>query len=337
MFMEERNTQQDREDKGKKAQSPNCNTFKTKLLSLANRAKQIHNDALRTLIHLVDKEWLYQSWRSLRKGATHGIDAVNAAIYVENLDSNLERLLYRMRSGQYVARPVRRVYIPKGSGKKRSLGIPTIEDKIVQNAIKYLLQGVFEQEFLPVSYGFRLNKSPLQAIEAVKVTIAKRKVSWVLDVDVASFFDNMNHEWLIKFVSHRIRDRRVLKYIQGWLKAGVMEDGKLIRSSNGSPQGGVISPVLANIYLHYVIDLWVKKSASRTIQGEMYNFRYADDLLFCFQYEDQAIKFRSMLESRLQKFGLALNLEKSISYVDLVDLLRKIVKIIKKEDQPLAF
>ena len=196
--MEERNTQQDRENKGEEAQSPNCNTFKTKLLSLASRAKQIYNEPLRTLMHLVDKEWLYQSWRSLRKGAAHGIDAVNAEIYAENLDANLDRLLYKMRADQYVAPPVRRVYIPKGSGKKRGLGIPTIEDKIVQNAINYLLQGVYEQEFLPTSYGFRPNKSPLQAIEAVKVTIAKRKVSWVLDVDVASFFDNMDHEWLVK-------------------------------------------------------------------------------------------------------------------------------------------
>lgn len=176
MTMEERNTQQARANKGEKGQSPNCNTFNTKLLSLASRSKQIQSEPLRTLIHLVDKEWLYQSWRSLRKRATHGIDAVNAAIYGENLDANLDKLLYRMRAGQYVAPPVRRVYIPKGSGKQRGLGIPTIEDKIVQNAMNYLLQGLFEQEFLPSSYGFRPNKSPLQAIGAVKVTIAQRKV-----------------------------------------------------------------------------------------------------------------------------------------------------------------
>ncbi|WP_250312143.1 reverse transcriptase domain-containing protein [Rickettsia endosymbiont of Oedothorax gibbosus] len=189
--------------------------------------------------------------------------------------------------------------------------MPTVEDKIAQNAINLLLKAIFEQEFLPQSYGFRENKSSLQAVEDVKEVIAQKKISWVLEVDIASFFDNMQHEWLMKFISHRIRDQRVLKHITSWLEAGIMEDGKLIASSSGSPQGGVISPTLANIYLHYVVDLWVTKVASKSINGEMYSFRYADDLLFCFQHENQAIKFQGMLEERLQKFGLEINLQKS--------------------------
>jgi len=165
---------------------------------------------------------------------------------------------------------------------------------VAQNAINYILQGVFEQEFLPISYGFREGKSALKAVEDAKETIATKKVSFVLDVDIESFFDDMEHEWLIKFISHRIKDKRLLKYINSWLKAGVMEDGKLTATSTGSPQGGVISPTLANIYLHYVIDLWVSKVAVKEIKGEMYSFRYADDLLFCFQHENQAIKFREI-------------------------------------------
>lgn len=182
-----------------------------------------------------------------------------------------------MKAGKYKALPVKRIYIPKGDKKKRALGLPTTEDKIVQNAINFILKSVFEQDFLPMSYGFREGKSSLEAVEDVKETIAQKKVSFVLKVDIASFFDTMQHEWLMKFVGHRIKDKRLLNYIQGWLEAGIMEDGKLISSSTGSPQGGVVSPTLANIYLHYVIDLWVTKVASKYIKGEMYSYRYCDD------------------------------------------------------------
>ncbi|WP_323739211.1 group II intron reverse transcriptase/maturase [Candidatus Trichorickettsia mobilis] len=309
--MEGRGTQQDRVNNGQKEQSPNCNSFQTKLLSLTSRAKQIRDEPLRTLMHLVDKEWLGESWRKLRKGAAYGIDAVSSNKYAENLSLNLYKLLYRMQRGKYKAQPVKRVYIAKRDGSKRPLGLPTVEDKVAQNAVNLLLKAVYEPEFLLMSYGFREGKNSLQAVEDVKETIAQKKVSWVLDVDIASFFDNMQHEWLMKFVSHRIKDQRVLKHIKGWLEAGIMEDGKLIASSTGSPQGGVISPTLANIYLHYVIDLWCTKVARNSIKGEMYSFRYADDLLFCFQHENQAVKFQEMLKSRLQKFELEMNLKKS--------------------------
>jgi len=309
--MEGRDVRQEGDRKGKKLQPPSCDHFKTKLLLLTKRARQIRDTQLKILMHLVDKEWLSESWKKLRKGAAFGIDAISTEMYAGNLEQNLDSLLYRMKQGKYNAQPVKRIYIPKADGKKRALGLPTIEDKVAQNAINYILQAVFEQEFLPISYGFREGKSALKAVEDAKETIATKKVSFVLDVDIASFFDDMEHEWLIKFISHRIKDKRLLKYINSWLKAGVMEDGKLTATSTGSPQGGVISTTLANIYLHYVIDLWVSKVAVKEIKGEMYSFRYTDDLLFCFQHENQAMKFREMLKARLQKFGLKINDQKT--------------------------
>lgn len=240
--MEGRDARQEGDRKGKKLQPPSCDHFKTKLLSLTKRARQIRDTQLKTLMHLVDKEWLSESWKKLRKGAAFGIDAISTEMYAGNLEQNLDSLLYRMKQGKYNAQPVKRIYIPKADGKKRALGLPTIEDKVAQNAINFILQAVFEQEFLPISYGFREGKSALKAVEDAKETIATKKVSFVLDVDIASFFDDMEHEWLIKFISHRIKDKRLLKYINSWLKAGVMEDGKLTATSTGSPQGGVITP-----------------------------------------------------------------------------------------------
>lgn len=303
--MEERNTRQEKDSKGQKVESPNSSTFQTKLLSLASRAKQIKHDPLKTLIHLVDKEWLNESWKKLRKGAAYGIDAVSNEEYARNLDLNLDKLLYKMKTGKYNPLPVKKVYIPKADGKKRPLGIPAVGDKVAQNAINLIMQEVYEQEFLPMSYGFRRNKNAHQAIEDVKLTIAQKKVSWVLDV--ASFFDTIDHEWLLKFVKHRIADKNVIKLITQWLQAGVMEDGKLLATSSGSPQGGVISPLLANIYLHYCLDLWVTKVVHKEIKVEMYSFRYADDILFCFQHQYEASKFLKMLKERLGKFGLQFN------------------------------
>lgn len=309
--MEERDTQQEKDNNRQKVCSPKHNTFQTKLLSLTERAKLIRNEPLKTLLHVVDKEWLQESWGKLRKGAAYGIDAVSSNEYAQNLDENLEKLLYRMKAGKYNPPPVRRVYIPKADGKKRALGIPTIEDKIAQNAINLILGTMYEQEFLPMSYGFRTDKNAHQALEEVKLTIAQKKVSWVLDVDISSFFDELNHDWLIKFVKHRVADKGILKLVMKWLKSGVTEDGKVTSSSSGSPQGGVISPLLANIYLHYVVDLWVTKVIHKNMKGEMYSFRYADDLLFCFQHQYEAEKFQKMLKERLMKFGLKLNEEKT--------------------------
>lgn len=311
MSVEGREPRQTCADNGKKVQSPNCSTFKTKLSALIRRAKTIHDTSLRTLAHLIDKEWLNESWKRLRKGAAYGIDAVSEKDYASALEDNLSNLLQRLREGQYKAPPVKRIYIPKTDGKLRPLGLPTVEDKIAQNAVGIILTAIYEQEFLPMSYGFRVGRNAHQAVEGIKASIAQGKVSWVLDVDIQSFFDTINHKWLMKFVEHRIADKRILSLISRWLKAGVMEEGKLIKTSSGSPQGGVISPILANIYLHYVIDLWVTKVVSKYMKGQMYSFRYADDILFCFQYRSDAIKFQRVLKKRLEKFNLQLNEEKT--------------------------
>jgi len=277
MLMEGREPQQTRAIARKKTSSLKLSPFTTKVAALTSRAKQIHSAPLQNLAHLIDKTWLRESWRRLRKGASYGIDAVSAKDYAENLEANLEALLQKLKQGSYKAPPVRRVYIPKADGKRRPLGLPTIEDKTVQNAVAIIFTAIYEQEFLPMSYGFRPERNAHQALETVKATIAQKKVSWVLDADIKSFFDMMDHEWLMKFIMHRVSDKRLLKLVRKWLKAGIMEDGKLIKSSSGAPQGGVISPVLANIYLHYVVDLWFTKVAMKHLEGEAYAYRYADD------------------------------------------------------------
>jgi len=296
---------------GQKPPPPSGSRFTTKVTMLAARARKIRREPLRTMAHLIDREWLEESWKRLRKGAANGVDAVSADAYSEDLQANLEHLLEKMRSGGYCPPPVKRVYIPKPDGRRRPLGLPTVEDKLAQRAVSMLLSAVYEQEFLPMSYGFRSGRSAHQAVEGAKAAIAQGKVSWVVDADIRAFFDEMDHRWMMKFVNHRIGDKAILRLISRWLKAGVMEDGKLVKASTGAPQGGVLSPVLSNIYLHYVIDLWVMKVVSNHIRGEMHSFRYADDVLFCFQYRRDAIRYMDALRRRLQKFGLCLNEDKT--------------------------
>jgi group II intron reverse transcriptase/maturase len=311
MPVEGRERRAARATSGKKSLSPSGIDFTTKVVALAERARRIRNEPLRTVAHLIDEEWLRESWKRLRKGAAYGIDAVSAEVFGKQLDANLEDLLERLRAGRYWPPPVRRVYIPKPGGRMRPLGLPTVEDKLAQRAVAILLSAVYEQDFLPMSYGFRSRRSAHQALEGVKAAIAQGKVSWVVDADIRSFFDEMDHDWLMKFVGHRIGDKAILRLISRWLKAGVMEDGKLVKASTGAPQGGVISPVLANIYLHYVIDLWFTKVVKKHLRGEMHGFRYADDTLFCFQFRRDAVRFLDALRRRLAKFGLSLNEEKT--------------------------
>lgn len=295
----------------KKPLAPTRNSFSTKVVTLAARARRIRHEPLKTLAHVIDKEWLEESWKRIRKGAAYGIDAVSAQKYAENLEENLGELLSKLKAGKYRAKPARRVYIPKPDGRQRPLGLPTVEDKIAQRAVGIILSAIYEQDFLPMSYGFRQGRNAHQAIRDVKAAIIQGKVSWVVDADIRSFFDEMDHQWLMKFLGHRIADRVILRLIGKWLRAGVMEEGKLVKASTGTPQGGVISPVLANVCLHYVIDLWVTKIVRKHMRGEMYSFRYADDTLFCFRYRQDAIRFMKALRQRLEKFGLRLNEDKT--------------------------
>ena len=231
--------------------------------------------------------------------------------YGQNLEENLRDLHDGVQRGAYRAKPSRRVYIPKADGRLRPLGIAALEDKIVQRAVVEVLNAVYEADFLGFSYGFRPGRGPHDALDAVTVAIENTKVNWVLDLDFRDFFTSLDHSWLEKLLEHRIADVRVLRLIQKWLRAGVIEDGRWTASEEGSPQGASVSPLLANVYLHYVFDLWVQQWRSRHAHGEVFVVRYADDVVLGFQHQSDAECFRRDLERRLAKFGLALNTEKT--------------------------
>jgi group II intron reverse transcriptase/maturase len=245
-------------------------------------------------------------WRMNRKGAA-GVDKVTWEAYGENLEENLKELSGRLRRGAYRARPVRRVYIPKSDGRQRPLGVPALEDKIVQSATTEVLNAVYEQDFLGFSYGFRPGRSQHDALDAVTVGLKKRKVNWVLDADIRGYFDAISHEWMIRFLEHRIGDQRVIRHVKKWLKAGVLlEDGKMSWGDHGTPQGGSVSPLLANIYLHYAYDLWIQAWRKRAT-GDVVVVRYADDFIVGFQHRAEAERFLRELHERLAKFSLELH------------------------------
>ena len=236
--MEGRGQRLDEVGIGQKLPSPNGPSFSTKIQTISQRARMVRNVPLRTLAHNIDREWLESAWKRIYKGGATGIDRVDAQAYEANFKDNLDGLLQRMRDGSYRAPPVRRVYIPKADGKERPLGIPTIEDKLAQRAIGLILSAIYEQDFLPMSFGFRQGKSAHDALQAAKFAITTQKVSWVVDADICSFFDEMDHEWMIKFLRHRVGDERVIRFVKKWLNAGVMEEGKLSKAASGAPQGG---------------------------------------------------------------------------------------------------
>jgi len=235
--------------------------------------------------------------------------------YAQNLEDNLQDLSERLRKGAYRAKPVRRTYIPKPDGRMRPLGIPTLEDKLVQGLTAKVLEQVYEQEFCGFSYGCRPGRSPHGALDALAVAIDRKKVSWVLDADIRGFFDAIDRECLMQFVERRIGDKRVLRHIKKWLNAGVLEDGKRTKAVSGKPQGGSISPLLANIYLHYVLDLWVREWRTTVAHGEISIVRYVDDcvprLAVCFQHRDDAVRFLAALKVRLANYQLELHPEKT--------------------------
>ncbi len=260
--------------------------------------------------HVYNLERLEKAYKGLNRKAAAGVDRITWQEYGENLEEDLEDLSGRLKRGAYQARPVRRTYISKSDGRQRPLGVTALEDKIVQSASAEVLNAVYEQDFLGFSYGFRPGRSQHNALDAITVGIKKRKVNWVLDADIRGFFDAINHEWLIRFLEHRIGDQRVIRHVKKWLKAGVLENGKVTWEEDGTPQGGVISPLLANIYLHYVFDLWIQAWRKRA-EGDVMVVRYADDFVVGFQYREEAERFMIELRERLAKFGLELHPDKT--------------------------
>lgn len=263
------------------------------------------------LLHHVTVDLLRSSYRKLKKGAAPGVDGVTWREYGRDLEARLRDLHGRIHRGAYQARPSRRVWIPKADGRQRPLGIAALEDKVVQHAVGTVLNHIWEEDFLGFSYGFRPGRSQHDALDALYVGITRRKVNWVLDLDIRAFFDRIEHSWMLKFVEHRIGDRRIVRLIQKWLKAGVMEQGRWIETEKGTPQGSVISPILANLYLHYVLDLWVNQWRRKKAAGDVIIVRYADDAVLGFQYRDEAERFLKELGERLGKFGLELHPEKT--------------------------
>ena len=261
--------------------------------------------------HVYDTHRLKRSFHKLKRDTVAGIDGTTWKEYGKHLGDNLQKLSARLRRGAYRARAVKRAYIPKGDGRERPIGIPVLEDKIVQRAMVEVLNAIYEVDFLGFSYGFRPKRNQHNALDAVVEAIEGRKVNWVLDVDIRGFFDAIDHEWLVKFVEHRIKDRRVIRHIKKWLNAGVMEDGQWHRTDEGTPQGGSISPLLANIYLHYVFDLWAHSWRNRKSSGDVVMVRFADDMVLGFQYRHEAMRFLKALKSRFRKFNLEVNAEKT--------------------------
>jgi RNA-directed DNA polymerase len=263
------------------------------------------------LLHHVSVERLRVAYRALSPTAAAGVDEVTWESYGQELEGNLQDLHARVQRGAYQAKPSRRVYIAKADGRLRPLGIAALEDKIVQRATVEVLNAIYEADFLGFSYGFRPARGPHDALDALVVGTERKKVNWVLDADIRDFFTSLDHRWLLKFLEHRIADKRVLRLIQKWLRAGVVEDGAWSASEDGSPQGATVSPLLANVYLHYVFDLWAQQWRTRHARGDVLIVRYADDTIVGFQHRSDAERFQRDLAQRLAKFRLGLNAEKT--------------------------
>jgi group II intron reverse transcriptase/maturase len=263
------------------------------------------------LLHHVDLDALREAYRAINPKAAAGVDGVTWEAYGENLEANLQDLHRRLHSGAYRAKPVRRTYIPKADGRQRPLGVANLEDKIAQGALVRVLNCIYEVDFLGFSYGFRPGRSPHQALDALTVGIKTKKVNWVLDADLADFFTTLDRGWLARFLEHRIADQRVLRIIQKWLKAGVIENGSWAEYDAGTPQGATASPLLANVYLHYVFDLWAERWRRRNARGDVILVRYADDYIAGFEHKEDADRFLADLVERFARFGLEMKAEKT--------------------------
>lgn len=290
---------------------PRPATVSTKRARVAELAKQMSGTALTSLSHHIDLEWMREAYRLTRKDGAVGIDGQDAEAFAENLDENLQDLLDEAKSGRYRAPAVRRVHIPKDGGKTRPIGIPTFRDKVLQRAVAMVLEPVYEQDFLDCSYGFRPGRSAHQALQALWKGLMGMGGGWVLDLDVRSFFDSVDRSFLQQMFRQRVTDGVVTRLVGKWLNAGVMESGQLSYPDAGTPQGGVISPLLANIYLHEVLDLWFYEQIIPRLKGRAFLVRFADDAVLCFEREDDARRVMDVLPKRFGKYGLSLHPEKT--------------------------
>jgi RNA-directed DNA polymerase len=290
----------------------NGETVATKLLRIADKARRERKLRFTSLFHLMTEEHLRGCLAGLRKDAAAGVDGQNREQYEQHLEANIGELVERLHKMSYRPQPVRRTYIPKaGSDKKRPLGIPAFEDKIVQSGLTRIIETIYEQDFIMDSYGSRPGRSQHDALRELSRAIEKKAVSYIVEADIKGFFDTVVHEWMMKFLEHRIADTKVLRMVKRFLMSGIMEDGELKKSERGTPQGGLISPLLANIYLHYVLDLWFEKVYRKKCEGYARLIRYCDDFVVCFQKKAEAVEFMSALAERLGKFGLELEVTKT--------------------------
>src|SRR5271154_4146120 len=304
------------EAKGNAGQQSTCRAQNRVSVSQAlerirQTARQRKKEKFTALFHHVSIDHLEEAFFELKENAAPGVDGLTCRDYEQHLERNLEDLHARVHRGAYRALPSRRVYIPKPDGRQRPIAVAALEDKIVQRATAAVLSAIYEEDFLGFSYGFRPGRSTHDAMDALVVGITSTKVNWILDADIRSFFDTVSQEWLIRFVEHRVGDRRIIRLIQKWLKAGVLEDGIVMVSDKGTGQGSVISPLLANLYLHYVFDLWAERWRRREAAGSMIIVRYADDLIVGFEHEADARRFLDAMRERLQEFALSLHPEKT--------------------------
>lgn len=285
------------------------------MTTMENEKREITRIALKyekvqNLMKYVNENTLKEMYKRQPKNKAVGIDGMTKEMYGEHLEDNIDKLIHDMKQFSYRPYPVRKTYIPKGNGKLRGLGIPSFEDKMVQGVFKEILEAIYETKFLDSTFGFRPNRGCHDAIQRINKHIMADKVNYIIDADIKGFFDNLDHEWLMKFLEHDIADKNFLRYIKRFLIGGVMEDGKKLETDKGTVQGGLISPVLANVYLHYVLDLWFEHM-KKEFRGEMYLVRYADDFVCMFQYEKEAQKFYKLLIERLRKFNLEIAEDKS--------------------------
>src|SRR6201984_2300292 len=283
----------------------------TDINRIAELAKEDPKRQFNSIAHLITGEKLYEAFRGLRKDASAGIDGVTYEQYETNVEEKIQQLHQRLKEGKYQAQPLRRVYIPKEDGKQRPISIPALEDKVAQKAVVDLLNAIYEQDFLDCSYGFRPKRGQHQALDEVRRIVCTRPIGWILEIDIRSYFDKIVRATLVEMIEKRVTDGSVLRLIGKWIQVGVIENGKLLVSETGTGQGQPISPILANIYLHYILDEWFEEVVKPRMKGEAHEIRFADDAILCFEHKRDAEKVKEVLTKRFSRFGLTLHPEKT--------------------------